>query len=147
MPNISRSKMNQAMKLGQLIKYNKRNIFLQNLCRKWGRETSSWPLFIFKKCVTWLKNKWALAYFQCISIALNLAYDKKMCKTVDHWSRDIFNFNFPEKGLGLVSQPYFVDDSSRKMFLMLYSVNWPCFVVWLPYLLEILGNMCITIIC
>ena len=28
--NISRSKSNQAMKLGQLTKYNKRNIFLQN---------------------------------------------------------------------------------------------------------------------
>ena len=32
--NISRSKGNQAMKLGQLIEYNKRNIFLQKLCRK-----------------------------------------------------------------------------------------------------------------
>ena len=34
LPNISRSKGNQAMKLGQLIEYNKRNIFLQKLCRK-----------------------------------------------------------------------------------------------------------------
>ena len=30
LPNISRSKGNQTMKLGQLIEYNKRNIFLQN---------------------------------------------------------------------------------------------------------------------
>ena len=29
---ISRSKSNQTMKLGQLIEYNKRNVFLQKLC-------------------------------------------------------------------------------------------------------------------
>ena len=47
LPNISRSKGNQAMKFGQVIKYTKRNIFLQKVCRKWGKETSSKPLFIF----------------------------------------------------------------------------------------------------
>ena len=30
LPNISRSKSNQTMKLGQLIEYNNRNTFLQN---------------------------------------------------------------------------------------------------------------------
>ena len=34
LPNISRSKENQAIKFGQLMKYNVRNIFLQKLCRK-----------------------------------------------------------------------------------------------------------------
>ena len=29
LPNISRSKGNQTMKFGQVIEYNKRNIFLQ----------------------------------------------------------------------------------------------------------------------
>ena len=48
LPNISQSKSNQAMKRGQLIEYNKENIFLQKLCRKWGREISSRPLFLFK---------------------------------------------------------------------------------------------------
>ena len=33
------------------------------------------------------------------------------------------NFNFPEKGLELVSLPHLVYDFSRKMFLMLYSIN------------------------
>ena len=32
--NISQSKGNQKMKFGQLIEYNKRNIFLQKLCGK-----------------------------------------------------------------------------------------------------------------
>ena len=47
LPNISQSKDKQAIKFGQLIEYNKRNISFQKLCRKWGRETSSRPLFIF----------------------------------------------------------------------------------------------------
>ena len=34
LPNISQSKGNQTMKFGQLIEYNKRNIFLQKLCQK-----------------------------------------------------------------------------------------------------------------
>ena len=49
MPNISQSKDNQKVEFGQLIEFNKRNIFLQKLCRKQGRETSSRPLFIFSK--------------------------------------------------------------------------------------------------
>ena len=34
LPNISQSKGNQEMKFGQLIEYNKRNIYLQILWRK-----------------------------------------------------------------------------------------------------------------
>ena len=49
LPDISQSKGNQTVKFGQLIDYNKRNIFLQKLCGKWGRETSSRPLFYFMK--------------------------------------------------------------------------------------------------
>ena len=108
--NISRSKGNQVMKLGQWIKYNKRKIFLQKLCRKWGRETSPRPLFIFKKSFIWGKRKWSAAYwFQYVSIALNLAFNEnKLYKTLDYWSRDMLNFNFSEKGLGLVSPSHFV---------------------------------------
>ena len=47
LPNISRGKGNQAMKFGQVIEDNKRNIFLQKSCRKSARETSSRPVFIF----------------------------------------------------------------------------------------------------
>ena len=49
LPNIARSKSNQSVSdIGQLIKYNE-NIFLQKSCRKWGRETTSRPLFVFLK--------------------------------------------------------------------------------------------------
>ena len=37
LPNISQSKENQTVKFGPLIEYNKRNVFLQRLCGKWGR--------------------------------------------------------------------------------------------------------------
>ena len=45
LPNLSQSKGNQIMKFGQLIEYNMRNIFLQRLCGKWDKETSSRPLY------------------------------------------------------------------------------------------------------
>ena len=32
-------------------------------------------------------------------------------------------------------------------FKMFFYVNWRNFIVWLPLLLEILGNMCMVIIC
>ena len=49
LPYISRSKGNQAMKFGQLIKDSKRNIFLQALFRKRAKEISSRPLSVFQK--------------------------------------------------------------------------------------------------
>ena len=47
LPHISQSKGNQTMQFGQLVEHNKRNIFLQKLYGKGGRETSSRPIFIF----------------------------------------------------------------------------------------------------
>ena len=54
--NISQSKGSQTMKFGQLTEYNKRNIFLQVLCRKWGKETSSRPLYFLEKLNMTLKQ-------------------------------------------------------------------------------------------
>ena len=42
-PNISRSRDNQAMKFGQLIEYNMRNIFVEKACTKCGGETICRP--------------------------------------------------------------------------------------------------------
>ena len=42
-PNISKSKSNQAMKFGQLIKYNIRNIFLEKSYPKCGGKTIPIP--------------------------------------------------------------------------------------------------------
>ena len=58
----------------------------------------------------------------------------------------MLNFDFLEKGLGIVSAAHFVYCFSTKMFL-LYSINWSNFIAWLLLLLEILGNMYIAIVC
>ena len=51
LPNISQSKGNQTMNFGQLMEYKKIIIFLQKLSRKWGRETSTRPLYILEKAL------------------------------------------------------------------------------------------------
>ena len=72
---------------------------------------------------------------------------KKLYKTLDYWSRGMLNFDFLRKGLGIVSPPHFVYGWSRKMFFVLYSINWPNFLARLSLLLEILVNMCVAIVC
>ena len=52
-----------------------------------------------------------------------------------------------KKRYELFSLPKFLHDFWRKMFLMLYSINRQNFIAGLLLLLEILGNMCIVIVC
>ena len=47
--NISQSKGNQTMKLGQLIQYNKRNVFLKNYAEKQAGRLVPDLLLSFKK--------------------------------------------------------------------------------------------------
>ena len=47
LPNTSKSKGNWEIELGQLIKYNARNIFFQKSSTKLGRKTSFRLLFVF----------------------------------------------------------------------------------------------------
>ena len=79
----------------------------------------------------WLSSTWT-------------CHKNKLCETSNYWSR---NIDFLKKTLGLVSPPYFVHNFWREIFLMLYSINWPNFVVWLSLLLQISGNMCTVIVC
>ena len=86
--------------------------------------------------------------FDYISVALSSAYIKnRLYKSLDYRSIDMLNFDFLEKGLGIVSPAHFVYNFSRKMFFMSCSINWPNLIIWLTLLLEILGNTCITIVC
>ena len=48
---------------------------------------------------------------------------------------------FFKKGMELVSLPRFVLDFSRKLFLMLYSIDWPYLIVWLPLWRRKLWNL------
>ena len=104
------------MKFGQLIEFNRRNIFLQKSGRKWGRETSSRPLFMT------LKQK-VCSLVSITSIVLNLAYNKnKLYENLEYWSRDILNFDFLENGLEIVFPPHSVYGfSGNKLFIAFTS--------------------------
>ena len=61
-------------------------------------------------------------------------------------SKEMLNFHFSGKGQEIFSTLHFVYDFSRKMFFMLFSINWANIIVGLPLLLKILGNMLIAIV-
>ena len=46
-----------------------------------------------------------------------------------------------KRGVKLVSLPYFLRDFPRNQILTLYSTNSANFIVWSPFLLEILDSM------
>ena len=50
-------------------------------------------------------------------------------------------FQKPDGGLELVSLFYFLHEFWWKTFLLLYSIHWQNFIVWLLFLGKILGNM------
>ena len=57
-------------------------------------------------------------------MVLKFAYNKnRLYKTLDYESRDMPDFDFLEKSLRIVYLQQFVYDFSRKIFLMLYSIN------------------------
>ena len=88
--------------------------------------------------IRFLVSMYLSSTWQCIK--------NKLYKVSRFWSRYMLNFDFFENGLRLVFPPCFVHDILKKMFLVLCCINWPNFIVWLPFLFEILCNMCIVII-
>ena len=73
----------------------------------------------------WPQHVAPAGWFHYILIALKWAYNgKKLFKTSYYWSRDTLNFDFLDKGLGIVLTAHFVYDFSTKMFLMLYSIKY-----------------------
>ena len=52
-----------------------------------------------------------------------------------------------KRDLELVFPASLLHNFWRKIFLLLYSIDWPNFIVWLRLLCEILGNTCIAIVC
>ena len=67
LPELARSKGNQTMEFGQLIEYNMRNIFLENLCTKCGEETS--PRSFFKNIkIEHISGSTVSSFTQCVYI-------------------------------------------------------------------------------
>ena len=76
--NIFQIKGNKTMKFSQLIEYNNRKFFFQKSCKKWGRETSPRPFFVFKKALYKVKSSGLQLGFT-ISLALKLASTRTNC--------------------------------------------------------------------
>ena len=68
MSNISRSISTQAIEFGQLIEYNKRNIFLKNHTESEVGRLVPDLFSVFKKGFI-SKSKWSEAWFEYISIS------------------------------------------------------------------------------
>ena len=129
--DISRSKGNQKMELYQVIKYNVINIFHEKSCNKWGRETSSRPRFVFHKALFGVKAIASTLVSICFGNPRLTDNKQKLYETSDYWFRDMLNFDFLKKSLGLASSPHFLHDFWRKIFLLTDRISLSdCLYFW-----------------
>ena len=137
-----------TMKFRQLIEYNLRNIFLEKFTKQAG-ETSHRLFSEISKLSITLVNSLKVLYSLVLFYVQVEGYRnilKPKCENpllLSHTKP----FYKTKRGLKPVSLPHLLHDFSRKIFVTLYSINWPNFIVWLSLILEILGNMCIVIVC
>ena len=94
----------------------------------------------------WINSlKFYTVCFYCISSwGLSKYIETKLGTTSFYLILNIFSKI--KRGLELVSLPHFLHNFWRKIFLLLCSINWRNFIVWLPLFCEILGNMFIAIV-
>ena len=142
--NISRSKGNETMKCGQLIKYNMRNILLEKSYIRCGGETSSGPFYKKSKLSISLNQQSEMLKFVFIVYPgwdLQKYIETKVLTTCFYLISSFFKKT--KRDLELVSLPPCLLDNRRKVFLALNFINSLSFVTWLPLFLEILGNIII----
>ena len=72
---------------------------------------------------------------------------KSSCRTIAFTLCKAFLRNKKRSGTSLPASFSAWNFLHSKIFMLLYSINWPNFIVWLPLLCEILGNMCIVVAC
>ena len=130
------------MQFGELIEYKMRTIFFfEKSCSKSDAESIPRP---FSKLTIFLKIFMQLVFIACQVEGYQIIL-KWSCRPLAFISYKHF---LKTKGcLELLSLPHFLHDFWRKIFLQLYSINWSDFIVCLPLLREILGNMYIAIVC
>ena len=63
---------------------------------------------------------------------------KLSCRPLAFTSYKVFKKK-TKRGLELVFLPHFLHDFLRKLFILLYSINWPNLFAWLPLLVAIIG--------
>ena len=136
------------MKLCQLKECNMKNIFLEKSTQNMMEKLVADPfLKNWNGAFLWINSlRFYTVCFYCMPSWGLLKYIETKLQTILFYL--ILSFlKKIKKGLGLVSLPHFPHNFWRKIFLLLYSINWPSFIVWLPLLLEILLNRCIAIVC
>ena len=89
---------------------------------------------------------WLLNFLLFIVCQVESYWDilKLSCRTFAFTSYKGFSEIKKRSGTSL---PHFLHDFWKKMLLLLYSINWPNFIVWSPLLREILGSMCMVLVC
>ena len=132
------------MKLGQLIEHNIRNIFLQKSYTICVGKTSPKP-FSKKIKIEHISRSTVWNFIQFTFIVCQVKPYQNIMKTICFCL--IKSLLKTKQDLGLVAMSYFQHDFSIEIFFALYFLNWQNFIVWLSLLLEILGNICINIIC
>ena len=90
----------------------------------------------------WINNLKCYKCLVCSSRGLPKYIKTKMLTTSFYLIESFF-----KKIRELVSFPHFLHGYWRKIFFTLYFINWTNFIAWLPFPLEILGNMCTVLIC
>ena len=121
MTNISRSKGNQA---------------INETCSVHRIQT--WIAFFFWKTI--------LDQLSNLLYSLFLLYAKFRAIKI-YWSKAADRLLLPHIKLFQKTKKRPETSLSASVFLLLYSVNWPNLIVWLPLLCEILDSMSIVILC
>ena len=128
------------MKFGQLIKYNMRDIF--KMCWRNYSQTllKSWANL-------WINSlKFSTVNIYCIPRWGLPKFIKTQLQTFCFYLIQSF-FEKTKTRLQVVALLHFLHDFWSKMFLLIYSINWPNLIVWLLLFHEILGSMWILIVC
>ena len=135
------------MKFGQIWEYNMKNIFLEKPYTKCGGETSPRPFSEKLKLSLYFYSFWNFIQFVLLQLQVDDYHNvlKLSCRP--------FVFTFykgflkKKRNLELAFLSRVMHGFCRKSIALVYTFNWPSFIVWLFLLPEILGNICIVIVC
>ena len=131
-----------------MIEYNIWNIFFEKAYTKYVWETI--PRLFSKD------SKLSISLDQYSKVLYGLLLLHAKLRTIEIcWNQAVDHslllqkklFKKTKSGLERLYKPHFLHDFQRKVFFLLYSINWPNFNVWLPLTHEILGNIYTVIAC
>ena len=106
------------MKSGQLINIMLKLMHFKNHAENEpGRLVPDSFSYAFEKIFIWSKRNWPVNFGKP---RLGHTISNKHCKASDYWSRDMLNFAFFKKCLGLVTPPYFAHIFSTKVIFLCY---------------------------